>query len=194
MWPWTRRASSPASTASSTSPRSCPGVASASAGSCRQQVGALQEQALAVDRTRPVVPGDHTQAGAPSAPVAELAVDDDLDLDVGQRLIAERAWPPQRRVGDVEVPVHLVETARHVSLILEHEGAVDERADRYRGGPGRCRAGRSAAGVPEPRRRRGTAPGSDRSEPVRCRRRARGARGPRDSSRGRCRPNAGRCR
>ena len=79
----------PASTASSTSRRASSSVISPSA-ACRQQVGALDEQALTVDRAGPVVPCHIAQAGSARAAIARLAVDDDHHVDRGQRLLAQR--------------------------------------------------------------------------------------------------------
>ena len=62
----------------------------------REQVGAFQEQPLAVDRAHPFVPGDLAQPGPASPAVAQLAVDDHLDRHLRQRLVAERTRPPQR--------------------------------------------------------------------------------------------------
>ncbi len=59
----------------------------------------MRKSALAVDRTDPVVPGHLTEPGAPLTTVAQLAVDEHLDGDHRQRLVAERSRPPQRRVG-----------------------------------------------------------------------------------------------
>ena len=55
-----------------------------------QHVGALQEQALAVDRAHPVVPCDLAQPRAARPAIAGHPVDEELDVDVGERLGAER--------------------------------------------------------------------------------------------------------
>ena len=99
MWACTRRASRPASTASSTSRRTSAGVASASPG----RVG----RTLAAFRNRRSPLTEHTQSFHATsrrpvrrdAPVADLAVDEQLDVDVGERLVAERPRPPQPRAG-----------------------------------------------------------------------------------------------
>ena len=72
------------------------------------EVGALEEHPLAIDREHPVGERHFTQAGPARRPVADLAVDDDFDTDVGERLPAERMRPPQRRRGDVERPLDVV--------------------------------------------------------------------------------------
>ena len=76
MWACTRSTSSPASTASSTSRRTSAGGGVGESGPGRQQVGALQEQPLAVDRADPVVPRHLAQPGAAGPAVAHLAVDE----------------------------------------------------------------------------------------------------------------------
>ena len=73
-------------------------------GAGRQQVGALQEQPFTVDRARPVVPGDDPQPGAADSGIADHTVDLDLDLDRGERLVAERPRPPQIRVRRCRCP------------------------------------------------------------------------------------------
>ena len=65
--------------------------------SCRCEVGALDEHRLAVDREHPVLQHHLAKPGAHRAGVTEHVVDRDLDLDVGQVLIAERPRPPQPR-------------------------------------------------------------------------------------------------
>ena len=61
----------------------------------RQEVRALEEESLAVHRADPVVPDDLPESRAAPSPVADLAVDDDFDGDVDERLVSERPWPPQ---------------------------------------------------------------------------------------------------
>ena len=53
-----------------------------------------------------------------AAGIADHIVDRDLDLDVGQLLVAERPRPPQPWIVDVEVPVDFVEAARQRLLVL----------------------------------------------------------------------------
>ena len=100
----------------------------------RQQVGALEEQPLAVDRADPVVERDLAQAGAARAVVAELAVDEQVDADVGQRLVAEPARPPQAGLVDVERPLDLVDAGGEGVLGLGHGHAVGGRAHPHRAG------------------------------------------------------------
>ena len=59
-------------------------------GSGRDEVGALEEQPLAVDRELPVGERHFAEPGAPGGLVADLAVDHHLDAQLGQRLPAER--------------------------------------------------------------------------------------------------------
>ncbi len=95
----------------------------------RQQVGALEEDPLAVDRTDPVVPRHLTEAGAPLTAVAQFAVDEHFDGDHRERLVADRTRPPQRRVGQVEAPLEVVVATRHHVGGLGARDAVDQRAD-----------------------------------------------------------------
>ena len=79
------------------------GVAERPAG--RAEVGALEEQPLAVDREHPVVQRHLAEAGAHRAGVADLVVDEHRrPSSVDQRLVAERPRPPQRGVVDAELP------------------------------------------------------------------------------------------
>ena len=96
----------------------------------RQQVGALDEQPLAVDRAGPVVPRHVAQPGPARAAIARLAVDDDHHVDRRQRLVAERTRPPQLRVADVERPVDLVEAGRQPAFVVGNDDTVDEREQR----------------------------------------------------------------
>ena len=69
--------------------------------------------------------------------IADLAVDDDLDGHVGQRLPAERVRPPQARCGDVQRPLDVVAAGSEGVLRLTDHVAVGGRADADRvGGEG----------------------------------------------------------
>ena len=190
----TRKASRPASTARSTSPRTRSGATSARPGTGRNEVGALEEHPLAVDREHPIGERHLAQAGPARRLVADLAVDDDFDTDVGERLRAERMRPPQR-------------AARRCRATTRCRCCRPRGCARFRRRPhrrrrcacGRCRSsgrpgGRAGAGGHGSRRRRGTARAG-----VRCARRrshgcARCATGRRGSSRGRRPRSAAACR
>src|SRR5690606_7459552 len=95
----------------------------------REQVGTLEEEPLAVHGARPVVPCDLAETRSAYSTVAHGTVDEDVDRDVGQRLIAERTWPPEHRVGDVDGPVDLVHAGSNPVLVLVDRLAIDARAD-----------------------------------------------------------------
>ena len=98
----------------------------------RQQVGALDEQTLAIDGTGPVVPRHVAQTGPARAAVARLTVDDDHHVDRRQWLVAERTRPPELGIADVERPVDLVESGRQPAFVVGHDDTVDEREQRDR--------------------------------------------------------------
>ena len=93
-----------------------------------QHVGPLEEQPLAVDRAHPVVPGDLTQAGAAGPAIAGHAVDEQLDVDLGERLGAEGAGPPELGPIEVERPLDLVDAGGEGMLGLAHRHAVGRGA------------------------------------------------------------------
>src|SRR6185295_11311059 len=76
---------------------------------CRREVGAFDEHRFTVDGEHPILQHHLAEARSYRARIADDIVDRDLDFDVCQVLLAERPWPPQPRVVDVEVPVDLVE-------------------------------------------------------------------------------------
>ena len=125
----------PGLAASSTSRRSSSAVGVAQARAASGEVGALHEHPLAVDRADPVLQRDLAQPGARDSAVADHAVDEDLDVDVGQRLVAERPRPPQLRLVDVEVPVDLVDASGERLL-----GLADDRRRRRSCTPATVRA------------------------------------------------------
>ncbi len=102
------------------------------AGGGRQDVRALEEEALAVHRADPVVPLDLAQPGAALTAIAHLTVDDDLDGDLDQRLVAERSRPPQCRIGDVDRPLEVVLAGGDRLELLVDLDVVDVRAHRHR--------------------------------------------------------------
>ena len=150
----------------------------------------LEEQPLAVDRAHPVVPRHLAQPGASRATVADLAVDEQLDVDVGERLVTERPRPPQAWPVDVERPLDLVGPGSERVLRLADDAAVGRRAHADQSGRRRSRGGRTGAGGRVSRRRRGTARAAGRASPGRCRRRAPGATGRPGSN---CRSTASEC-
>ena len=93
----TRKASSPASTARSTSARTRSRLASASPGRAGTRLAPLR------NRRSPLIENTQSVNATSRSPVrrdvivADLAVDDDLDSHLGQRLPAERVRPPQPR-------------------------------------------------------------------------------------------------
>ncbi len=111
------------------------------------EVGALHEHRLAVDGEHPVLQYYLAQAGEHAAGVADGLIDGDLDVDPCQFLVAEGPWPPQPRVVDVEVPIHLVEATGQRLLVLFEQLAIDSGGDPHRAAPYRCRVGRAIAGV-----------------------------------------------
>jgi hypothetical protein len=70
----------------------------------------------------------------PGAPIARDTVDVDLDRDRDEWLVAECAWPPERRIVDVDRPVDLVAPAGDPVGVLGDGLVVDERPHRDRPG------------------------------------------------------------
>ncbi len=101
---------------------------------CRSGVGALQEQPLTVDAERPTVHRHLTQSGAERSGVAGLVVDGHRHLELTQRLVAERARPPQLRVVHAEGPFDRVGALGQRVLQLPLDVAVQRRADPNRTG------------------------------------------------------------
>ena len=98
----------------------------------RQDVGALEEEALAIDRADPVVPLDLAKSDTALPAIAPFTVDEDLDGDRRQRLCAEFARPPQRRTVDVECPLDVVAAVRDHVIVLVDDLAVDDGAQQHR--------------------------------------------------------------
>ena len=82
------------------------------------QVRTLDVHRLAVDGEDPVLQHHFTEPGAYRPGIAEHIVDRDLDLDIGQLLVAERPRPPKPWIVDVQVPIDLVETACQRLFVL----------------------------------------------------------------------------
>ena len=68
----------------------------------------FQEHPAPVHRGDEVVELDGAQTGSPTAGVAWDPIDEDLDTDVVERLIAEGTGPPQRRIWDDDVELGAV--------------------------------------------------------------------------------------
>ena len=111
------------------------------AGARGHDVGALDEDPLAVDRQHPVRPGHLAQPGAARRRVAHLVVDHHVDADLGQWLVAQRSRPPQPGLGEVERPVDLVAALGEGVLGLADHLAVARGAQQHRTGVGRVEAG-----------------------------------------------------
>ena len=174
MWPWTRSRSSPASTGeldvAAQLVRRGLGRAPARVG---QQVGALQEQPLAVDRAASSrsTPTSRSPVRARAA-VARLAVDDDLD-----RRSSVSGWSPSDRghhsrgLVDVERPLDLVDAGGQ----RRARCSATTTPSTMRAHAHACaRSSLSSAAVQAQvgarrRRRRGTAPAAGRCAPARCR-------------------------
>ena len=107
-------------------------VASAGQLGHREVVRPLEEDPLAVHGALPVVPGDLAQPRASTSSVTHLAVDEHFHVDVDEWLVTEGPWPPQRRVGDVDVPLDLVLAGRDDELLLAVDLTADRRTDRHR--------------------------------------------------------------
>jgi len=101
----------------------------------REQVGALEEDSLAVDRTDPVVPHELSETGAALAAIADLIVDDDFDGHFDQRLFAERPRPPQGRIADVDRPLEVVPTGGDRLMLFVDLITVDVGTHRHRREP-----------------------------------------------------------
>ncbi|CAB5005746.1 unannotated protein [freshwater metagenome] len=89
------------------------------------KVGALGEQALAVDGEDPVLHGNFPKPGTQSSAIALLSVDDHFHHHIGEVLLAEAPWPPECWVAHIERPVNLVHTAGNGAGFLPQHLAVD---------------------------------------------------------------------
>ena len=187
----TRSRSRPASTASSTSRRTSSGVASARPGRVGSRLAPLrnsrsplteQIQSLNATSRRPVRRDRRS---------LELAVDEHLDVDVGQRLVAEAPRPPQPRLVDVEGPLDLVHAGGERVLALADDVAVDGRAHARRCGDVGVEPGRAGGGGPRCSSASRHSTRSGRCAPGRCRRRAPVRQSPPGFQSGRSRRSAG---
>ena len=163
-------------------------------GRAGNEVGALEEQPLAVDREHPVGERHLAEPGAPRRPVADLAVDDDLD--------ATRRSAAGRRASAATTGVARRCRATTRCRCCRRRGCARSRRRRRRRrtcGCGPCRwrgrrGGRAGAGGHGSRRRRGTARAGDRCARRRCRGCAPCATDRRGSSRDRRPRSAAACR
>ncbi len=133
MWPCTRTRSSPASRASAMSPAISAGSASARATRVGPDVGALEEEPLAVDGGDPVAELDRAQAEGPAPLVAQVAgLGVHADVDVVHGLVAEGVGPPPLGIGHGDGPLHAVLAGgqRLGSTDLDRVGAPAPRRDR----------------------------------------------------------------
>jgi hypothetical protein len=137
MWLWTLTRSSPRSLAAVRRRRTSSAVASASAWLGWAEVGALEEEALAVDRHDPPVEADLAQAGAHLEDVARRLVGrpvvavETSTTHVVEGLVAEGVGPPQRGRVDGDGPLDAVLAGGDhvVELVLGAVGGVGGRGD-----------------------------------------------------------------
>ena len=140
------------------------GLASARPGRVGQEVGALEEQPLAVDRADPVVPGHLAQPGAARSPCRSprrrRAARRRSRSAAGRR--ARAATTAAGWAMSSDHSISLVPAASGV-LGLADDLAVGGRAQPHGAGVRRCRGGRAGAGGRGSRRRRGTARAAGRA-------------------------------
>ena len=90
----------------------------------RQQVGALQEESLTVDRADPAIPADLTQPGTTTRRIADTAIDHDLDTDIDQALFAKNSRPPEFGLDDIETPSDFVGPGCQMVLGFGHRHPI----------------------------------------------------------------------
>ncbi len=131
------------------------------------EVGALHEQGLPVHREHPVLQCHLAQPGAHFATVAGGLVDQHLDGDIGEVLLAQAPRPPQAGIVDIDVPVDLVRAPSPATSSARPPPPHPRWCARPRCGNRRRRGGHEGAGGHGHRWRRDTAPAAGRCAPAR---------------------------